>query len=183
MTTGERSHSSRSGRRTASISGRTARVTSGGGEQDQILQTCGQIGALIIGQRHDRTSKAIEILQKQATAAMLRTYLDEWLPRFNERVAALERIVGRGLQLDGANLLQDLRAKVEAAGYDSMREFLTQEVLPLVSYHGVLLLLNNDARVKLPADSRTEVIQKMNAINKLVGSTCAAMVLQESMGV
>jgi hypothetical protein len=152
-------------------------------ERRALLETCKQIGALIIGQRRDRTSAAVEILQKQAAGLLLKQYLNEWLPRFHEHVEALEKVVGKELKLSEANLVQDLRDKVSAAGFKSLREFVTNMVLPVVSYHGVLLFLNNEARVKLPPDVRDEVIQKMNAINRLLGGACAAMVLQESMGI
>jgi hypothetical protein len=152
-------------------------------ERKALIETCKQIGALIIGQRHDRTSAAVDILQKQAAGVLLKQHLNDWLPRFHERVEALERVVGKGLKLETTNLIQELREKVKAAGFKNFREFVTELVLPVVSYHGVLLFLNNEARVKLPPDVRDEVIQKMNAINKLLGSACAAMVLQESMGI
>jgi hypothetical protein len=152
-------------------------------ERRALLETCKQIGALIIGQRPDRTGAAVDILQKQAAGLLLKQYLDEWLPRFHEHVDALEKVVGKDLKLPEANLIGDLRAKVTAAGFKNVREFVTEMVLPVVSYHGVLLFLNNEARVKLPADVRDEVVQKMNAINRLLGGACAAMVLQESMGI
>jgi hypothetical protein len=152
-------------------------------ERRELLETCKQIGALIIGQRHDRTSAAVDILQKQAAGMLLKQHLNDWLPRFHERVEALEKVVGKGLKLETTNLIQELREKVKAAGFKSFREFVTELVLPVVSYHGVLLFLNNEARVKLPPGVRDEVVQKMNAINKLLGGACAAMVLQESMGI
>jgi hypothetical protein len=158
------------------------RITEETPEKDALMQTCSQIGALIIGQRHDRVSNAVDVLQKQAAGVLLKQYVDHWLPRFHQHVEALEKVVGKGLVLDGSNLIQDLRTKISAAGFKSTREFITKLVLPVVSYHGTLLFLNNEAKVVLPPEVRDEVVQKMNAINKLLGGACAAMVLQESMG-
>ncbi|MCC7509355.1 MAG: hypothetical protein IT464_08260 [Planctomycetes bacterium] len=151
-------------------------------ERQALLEICGQIGALIIGQRHDRMNSAVEILQKQSAALLLQQHLDVWLPRFHEHVAALEKVVGKDLKLNDGNLVNDLRTKVNAAGYKSLKEFVVKLVLPVISYHGLLLFLNNEARVSLPPDVRAEVITKMNAINKVLGGACAAMVLQETMG-
>ncbi len=183
MTSGNTSRSRRTGKVEAQPTTRRTVSHADIEERKLLLQTCNQIGALIIGQRHDRTSAAVDILQKQAAGLLLKQHLNDWLPRFHEHVEALERVVGKGLKLDGANLIQDLRAKITAAGYKNVREFVTSLLLPVVSYHGVLLFLNNEARVKLPNDVRDEVIEKMNAINKLLGGACAAMVLQESMGI
>lgn len=159
------------------------RITQDTPEKEALLQTCSQIGALIIGQRHDRVSTAVGILQKQAAGVLLKQYVDHWLPRFHHHVEALEAVVGKGLELDSSNLIQDLRGKISAAGFKNVREFVTKLVLPVVSYHGTLLFLNNEAKVVLPPEVRAEVVEKMNAINKLLGGACAAMVLQESMGI
>lgn len=152
-------------------------------ERKALLDLCGQIGALIIGQRHDRMNQAVEILQKQSAALLLQQHLDVWLPRFHEHVEALEKVIGKDLKLNEGNLVNDLKSKVNAAGYKNLREFVVKMVLPVISYHGLLLFLNNEARVSLPPDVRAEVITKMNAINKVLGGACAAMVLQESMGI
>ncbi len=184
MTPGNAPHSRRTNRVQESAPAPRHTVAHAGVEErKELLETCKQIGALIIGQRHDRTSAAVDILQKQAAGVLLKQHLNDWLPRFHERVEALEKVVGKGLKLDSTNLIQELREKVKAAGFKNFREFVTDLVLPVVSYHGVLLFLNNEARVKLPPEVRDEVVQKMNAINKLLGGACAAMVLQESMGI
>jgi hypothetical protein len=151
-------------------------------ERKALLDTCAQIGALIIGQRHDRMNQAVEILQKQASSLLLTQHLDVWLPRFEEHYKALEEVVGKGLKLDGGNMVNDLKKKITEAGYKTIREFLVKRVLPTVSYHGLMLFLNNTAGVALPPAVREEVVQRMNGINKVLGGACAAMVLQESMG-
>ena len=46
----------------------------------------------------------------------------------------------------------------------------------------LLLFLNNQGGVALPAHVREEVTQRMAGINKVLGGACAAMVLQDSMG-
>ncbi|MBK9975694.1 MAG: hypothetical protein IPP14_13055 [Planctomycetes bacterium] len=151
-------------------------------ERKQLLDTCGQIGALIIGQRFDRMQQGVEVLQKQASGILLKQHLEVWLPRFEEHYAALERVVGKNLELPQANLVNELKTRAKAAGYASMKDFLTKVILPVVSYHGLLLHLNNTAGVALPAAARDQVVQRMNAINKVLGGACAAMFLQDSMG-
>ena len=152
-------------------------------ERKALLETCSQIGALIIGQRHDRMNQAVEILQGQARALLLTQHLDVWLPRFEEHYRALEKVVGKDLKLDGDNLVNDLKKKINEAGYKSIRDFVIKRVLPTVSYHGLLLFLNNNAGVGLPQEVREEVVERMNGINKVLGGACAAMVLQDSMGI
>lgn len=152
-------------------------------ERKALIDTCSQIGALIIGQRHDRMNQAVEILQKQASSLLLTQHLEVWLPRFEEHYRALEKVVGKDLKLDSANMVNDLKKKITDAGYPNIRDFLIKRVLPTVSYHGLLLFLNNNAGVALPADVREEVVQRMNGINKVLGGACAAMVLQDSMGI
>lgn len=152
-------------------------------ERKALLETCSQIGALIIGQRHDRMNQAVEILQKQASSLLLTQHLDVWLPRFEEHYAALEKVVGKDLKLDAGNMVNDLRKKINDAGFKSIREFVVKRVMPTVSYHGLLLFLNNNAGVSLPKNVREEVVQRMNGINKVLGGACAAMVLQETMGI
>lgn len=151
-------------------------------ERKALIDTCSQIGALIIGQRHDRMNQAVEILQKQASSLLLTQHLEVWLPRFEEHYRALEKVVGKNLQLDGGNMVNDLKKKITDAGYPNIRDFLIKRVLPTVSYHGLLLFLNNNAGVALPKEVREEVVQRMNGINKVLGGACAAMVLQDSMG-
>jgi len=174
-------------RRTSKVDRRDAPVNatveiSTSAERKQLLDTCSQIGALIIGQRFDRMAQGVEVLQKQASGLLLKQHLEVWLPRFEEHYAALEKVVGKNLEISQTNLVNDLKAKVKAAGFPNMKEFLTKVILPVVSYHGLLLHLNNNAGVALPAHAREQVIQRMNAINKILGGTCAAMFLQESMG-
>jgi len=152
-------------------------------ERKALIDTCSQIGALIIGQRHDRMNQAVEILQKQASSLLLTQHLEVWLPRFEEHYRALEKVVGKDLKLDGGNMVNDLKKKINDAGYASIRDFLIKRVLPTVSYHGLLLFLNNNAGVALPKEVRDEVIERMNGINKVLGGACAAMVLQDSMGI
>ncbi|MCA8910924.1 MAG: hypothetical protein KDB82_04420 [Planctomycetes bacterium] len=152
-------------------------------ERKQLIELCSQIGALIIGQRHDRMNQAVEILQKQASGVLLTQHLDVWLPRFEEHYKALEKVVGKDLKLDSGNLVNDLRKKITDAGFGTVREFLIKRVLPTVSYHGLLLFLNNNAGVALPKHVRDEVVERMNGINKVLGGACAAMVLQDSMGI
>jgi hypothetical protein len=151
-------------------------------ERKALLETCAQIGALIIGQRHERMNQAVEILQKQASSLLLTQHLEVWLPRFEEHYTALEQVVGKGLNLDGGNLVNDLKKKINEAGFKSIREFVVKRVLPTVSYHGLFLFLNNSAGVALPKEVREQVVQRMSGINKVLGGACAAMVLQESMG-
>lgn len=152
-------------------------------ERKQLIELCSQIGALIIGQRHDRMNQAVEILQKQASSLLLTQHLDVWLPRFEEHYRALEKVVGKDLKLDSGNLVNDLRKKITDAGFSSVRDFVVKRVLPTVSYHGMLLFLNNQGGVALPKQVREEVTQRMNGINKVLGGACAAMVLQDSMGI
>lgn len=152
-------------------------------ERKQLIELCSQIGALIIGQRHDRMNQAVEILQKQASGLLLKQHLEVWLPRFEEHYKALEDVVGKDLKLDGGNLVNDLRKKINDAGFSSIRDFVIKRVLPTVSYHGLLLFLNNQGGVALPPQVREEVVQRMNGINKVLGGACAAMVLQDSMGI
>ncbi len=161
----------------------TGSDTPSAGKQKELLEVCSQIGALIIGQRHDRMSQAVELLQKRASAVVLEQYLDDWLPQFEEHYAALEKVIGKGLKLDEGDLVNDLKQKVAKAGYASLRDFLVEQVMPLVSYHGLLLFLNNDAGVALPGEVREEVVERMQGINKVLGGACAAMVLQDSMGI
>ncbi|MCA8915353.1 MAG: hypothetical protein KDB90_08070 [Planctomycetes bacterium] len=151
-------------------------------DRKALIETCSQIGALIIGQRHERMNQAVEILQKQARALLLTQHLEVWLPRFEEHYKALEAVVGKDLKLDGGNLVNDLKKKINDAGFKSIRDFLIKKVLPTVSYHGLLLFLNNQGGVALPAHVREEVTQRMAGINKVLGGACAAMVLQDSMG-
>ncbi|MBE7492032.1 MAG: hypothetical protein HS108_09805 [Planctomycetes bacterium] len=174
-------------RRTAKVDRREAPVNatveiSTSTERKQLLDTCSQIGALIIGQRFDRMAQGVEVLQKQASGLLLKQHLEVWLPRFEEHYNALEKVVGKNLEINQQNLVNELKAKAKAAGYATMKDFLTKVILPVVSYHGLLLHLNNNAGVALPANVREQVIQRMNAINKVLGGTCAAMFLQESMG-
>ncbi|MCC6464182.1 MAG: hypothetical protein IT463_02450 [Planctomycetes bacterium] len=151
-------------------------------ERKQLLDTCSQIGALIIGQRFDRMQQGVEVLQKQASGLLLKQHLEVWLPRFQEHYDALEKIVGKNLELDQKNLVNELKAKVKAAGFATMKDFLTKVVLPVVSYHGLLLHLNNNAGVALPNDVREQVVQRMNSINRLLGGACAAMFMADTMG-
>ena len=152
-------------------------------ERKALIETCSQIGALIIGQRHDRMNQAIEILQKQASSLLLTQHLEVWLPRFEEHYTNLEKVIGKDLALDSGNMVNDLRKKVNDAGFKTVREFMIKRVLPTVSYHGLLLFLNNNAGVALPQDVRDQVVKRMSSINKVLGGACAAMVLQESMGI
>ena len=151
-------------------------------ERKALIDTCSQIGALIIGQRHDRMNQAVEVLQKQSRALLLTQHLDVWLPRFEEHYKALEAVVGKDLALDGGNLVNDLKKKINDAGFKSIRDFLVKKVLPTISYHGLLLFLNNNAGVGLPPDVRETVTKRMAGINKVLGGACAAMVLQDTMG-
>ena len=152
-------------------------------ERKALLDTCAQIGALIIGQRHDRMNQAVEILQKQSAALLLQQHLDVWLPRFHEHFAKLEGVLGKDLKLADGNMVNELRTKIKAGGFETIREFVVKLLLPVVSYHGLLLYLNNSAGVALSKAVREEVVLRMNQINKVLGGACAAMVLQESMGI
>lgn len=168
-------------RKTAKTSIRTKPVPALG-DSKLLLETCNQIGALIVGQKHERIKQGVEVLQKQASAMLLQQHLGAWLPMFEQHFSALEQVLGKGLELSQANLMSELKTKAKAAGYPKMKDFLTQAVLPLVGYHGLLLHLNNNAGVALPAEVRGTVVQRMNAINKVLGGACAAMFMQESMG-
>jgi hypothetical protein len=151
-------------------------------ERKALLKTCEQIGALIIGQRHDRMSQAVDVLGQQARSLLLQQHLDVWVPRFQEHIDKLEKVVGKDMKLDEANLVNDLRQKVSKAGYESTRDFLIKVLMPALSYHGLLVFLNNNAKVALPDDIRNQVVELMNPINKVLGAACAGMVLQDTMG-
>jgi hypothetical protein len=157
-------------------------MTAGKTSQDIMLKTCEQIGALIIGQRHDRMQNAVQLLGQQGRNRLLEPFIEQWVAEFEQHARRLEGVIGEGLLLDEGNLVNDLRRKVNAAEYKSIREFLTSLVLPLVQHHGLLLFLNNSAKVTLPESARERVAGLMNPLNKVLGGTCAAMVLQESMG-
>jgi len=128
-------------------------------------------------------SAAVDILSQQARSLLLQQHLDVWVPRFEEHVKKLEKVVGKDLKLDEANLVNDLRSKVNAAGFKSVREFQTKLLMPVISYHALLIFLNNSAKVALPEQVRTRVTSLMNPINKVLGGACAAMVLQDTMGI
>ncbi|MBZ0136482.1 MAG: hypothetical protein K8I27_08935 [Planctomycetes bacterium] len=151
-------------------------------ERQALIQMCTQIGALIIGQQHDRMNPAIELLNRQAAGLLLKQHLDVWLPRYNEHIAKLESVIGKGLEVDQENLVNDLRSKIERAGYKTMRDFVVQLLLPVLTYNGLLLFLNNDAKVVLPDDVRQEFAAKASRLKYIVGGACAAMTLQEAMG-
>lgn len=155
----------------------------GEGERDELMEICSQIGALIIGQRHDRMNQAVGVLQKRTTAMLLRERLDDWHSQFDTHFKALERVIGEDLKLDDRDLVNDLKTRVSEAGFDNLREFVDRSVLPVVAYHGLLMFLNNEAGVVLPEELRGEVADRMKGIRKVLGGACAAMVLQESMGI
>ena len=152
-------------------------------ERKELVSTCEGIGALIIAGQHTRMSAAIETLQKQARVLLLQQHLDAWVPRFEEHYGNLEKVFGEGLEVDEGNLMGEIKSKVAKAGFANMREFLVKVMLPVVSYHGLMLFLNNDAGVALPPEARDKLVARMRGINRLLGGTCAAMVLQDTMGV
>lgn len=151
-------------------------------ESEALIQTCNQIGALIIGQKLDRMRQGVELLQKQASQQLLQKHMDVWLPRFIELYGAMEGVLGKVSDISQSNLMGELKAKVKAAGFADMKAFVSRVMLPLVSYHGLLLQMNNQAGVGLPADVRDSVLQRMNNINRVMGGACAAMFMQDSMG-
>lgn len=148
-------------------------------ERDDLLKTCEQIGALIFGQQQTRIGPAVEILQKQAAGLLLKQQLDEWLPMFDKGYRKLEKVFGKGVKLDDANLMNDIKTKVAAAGYKSVREFLHKVVMPVVSYHGLLLFLFNEAKVSLAVDVKEKVVPRMNVINKVLNGCSVALVLED----
>ena len=152
------------------------------GDTGPLLDTCTQIGALIIGQKLDRMRQGVEILQKQASVALLSKHMEVWLPRFMELYGTLESVVGKVGDLSQSALMAELKSRVKAAGYPKMRDFVKAVVLPLVSYHGLLLHMNNKAGVGLPSDVREMVLQRMNNVNRVLGGVCATMFMQESLG-
>lgn len=151
-------------------------------ERKSLLDMCSQIGALIIGQRHDKMNDAIDMLNQQASGLLLKQHLDVWLPRYMEHIAKLEKVVGKGLKVDQENLVNDLRAKIQKAGYDSMKDFVVKVLMPVLTYNGLLLFLNNDAKVAMPAEFREEFEAYASNLRYVVGGACAAMALQEAMG-
>lgn len=152
------------------------------GDTKPLLDTCTQIGALIIGQKMDRMKQGVEVLQRQASAALLQKHMEVWLPRFMELYGGLEAVLGKVDELSQGALMAELKARVKAAGYPTMRDFVKSVLLPLVSYHGLLLHMNNSAGVSLPADIREMVLSRMNAVNRVLSGACAAMFMQESLG-
>ncbi len=148
-------------------------------ERDELIKTCEQIGALIFGQQQARIGPAVEVLQKQAAGLLLKQQLDEWLPMFDKGYRKLEKVFGKGVKLDDANLMNDIKTKVAAAGYKSVREFLHKVVMPVVSYHGLLLFLFNEAKVSLSVDVKEKVVPRMNVINKVLNGCSVALVLED----
>jgi hypothetical protein len=157
-------------------------MTSGNDSQDPMLKTCEQIGALIIGQRHERMQNAVQLLGQQGRNRVLEPFIEQWADEFEHHAQRLEAVIGPGLALDEGNLVNDLRSKVNAADFGSIRSFLTTLVLPLVQHHSLLLFLNNSAKMALPEPVRERVAGLLHPLNKVLGGACAAMVLQESMG-
>ncbi len=151
-------------------------------ERMELVKICEGIGALAIGGRVDKVSLAVETLQKQSRTLLLQQHLDVWLPKFQEHFQKMESVIGPGLKLTPDNAVNELRQKVTKAGFPNVREFLIKVVLPVISYHGLFLFLNNQAGVRLPENARLQVVEQMNAINRVLGSACAGMVLQETMG-
>lgn len=151
-------------------------------DRKRLLSTCSQIGALIIGQRHDKMNDAIDVLNLQAAGLLLAPHLEVWLPRYREHMAKLEDVVGKGLDIDQSNLVNDLRSKIQSAGYDSIRDFVVKVLIPVLTYNGVLKFLHNDAKVTLPAEAKAEFEKYSNRLKYVVGGACAAMALQEAMG-
>ncbi|MCC6572956.1 MAG: hypothetical protein IT462_04110 [Planctomycetes bacterium] len=152
-------------------------------ERMELVKVCEGIGALAIGGRGDKVAMAVEALHKSARTLLLQQHLDVWLPKFEEHFANLEKVLGPAEAIKPENLVTEIKEKVAKGGFPTMREFVIRVVLPVVSYHGLLLFLNNQAGVRLPDHARDKVIQKMNHINRILGGSCAAMVLQESMSV
>lgn len=152
-------------------------------ERMELVKVCEGIGALAIGGRGDKVAMAVETLQKQARALLLQQHLDVWVPKFEEHFNNLEKVLGPVAEIKPDNLVTGIRDKVKEAGFANMREFVIRVMLPVVSYHGLLLFLNNSAGVRLPDTSRERIVQKMNHVNRILGGSCAAMVLQESMSV
>lgn len=152
-------------------------------ERKELLEMCKQVGALILAQRHDKVNPAVDMLHQRATGLLLKQHLDVWLPRYQDHIASLERVFGKGLNIDKANLVNDLCAKVEKAGYPSMKEFVIKTLMPVLTYNGLLLFLNNDAKVGLPADVREEFGDRATKLRFIIGGACAAMALQEAMGI
>ncbi len=151
-------------------------------ERMELVKICEGIGALAIGGRVDKVGMAVEALQKQARTLLLQQHLDVWLPKFQEHFKKMEAVIGPGLKLAPDNAVNELRQKVTKAGFPSVREFLIKVVLPVISYHGLFLYLNNNAGVRLPEGTRQQVVEQMTAITRVLGSACAGMVLQETMG-
>ncbi|MDC1143011.1 hypothetical protein OAU50_07965 [Planctomycetota bacterium] len=148
-------------------------------ERDELVTVCEQIGALIFGQQQARIAPAVELLQKQAAGQLLKQQLDEWLPMFDKHYRKLEKVFGKGVKLDDANLVNDIKTKVTAAGYGSIREFITKVVMPVVSYHGLLKFLFNDAKVSLSQELKDIVVPRMNIINKVLNGASVALVLED----
>lgn len=151
-------------------------------EGKELLEMCSQIGALIIGQRHDKMNDAIDVLNRQASGLLLRQHVDAWVPRYLECIEKLEAVVGKGLEIDQDNLVNDLRAKVEAAGYKSMKGFVAKVLMPVLAYNGLLLILNNDAKVSFPENFRRDFELYASRLKYVIGGACAAMALQDAMG-
>lgn len=169
-----------------SKSGATSRPTVSGvttaKERKELVQLAEGIGALIIGGRQDRMQDGIQALQRQSRSLLLQQHLEVWLPRFEEHYSKMEKVLGKGLELSEENMINDLRSKVKKGGYKTMKGFLNNVVLPLVSYHGLLLFLNNEAGVRLPDNIRDLVAGRMRAINKVLGAACAAVTLESTIG-
>ena len=151
-------------------------------EREELMSNCEGIGALIIGGQHSRMQAAMESLQREAASLVMRQYLDQWLPRFDAHVERLQKVLGKDLLQGTDNLIQDLKEKVDEAGYPNLREFITSTMLPLVSYQGLLVYMNNQARVRLPRETRSRVEAVIPQINRLLGGACAAMVMADAIG-
>lgn len=150
-------------------------------ERMELVKVCEGIGALAIGGRGDKVAMAVETLHKSARTLLLQQHLEVWLPKFEEHFANLEKVLGPAEAIKPENLVTEIKEKVAKGGFPTVREFVVRVILPVCSYHGLLLFLNNSAGVRLPDGVRDRVIQKMNHINRILGGSCAAMVLQESM--
>ncbi|MHC4841027.1 MAG: hypothetical protein ACYTDT_08760 [Planctomycetota bacterium] len=153
-------------------------------EKDDLLETCGQIGLLIFGSSMDpsrlkKVNPAVGFLRSQAAGLLLKQYLDEWLPMFDKHFKKLEKIFGRGVPLDDDNLVNDIKTRVKEAGFESMREFLTKVLLPMVTYQGLLLFMVNDAKVRMATEIKDSIVPRMDKINKILKGACFALTMED----
>jgi len=151
-------------------------------EHAQLVDTCGRIGALLFGQKQAEMNVAFDVLRRQSRALVLKPHLETWVPKFQQTMAKLEGVFGPGLMVDEKNLIADLRAKAAKAGYQDLQALMIDVVVPALSYHSLLMEMNNVAAVTLDVSVRERVASLAPRIHRVVCGLSTALFLKSAMG-